>query len=83
MTELQQPHRTSYEIPAVIHLPYFWVTLAHVTQEIANLFGEYFQGVYERDDSQEDFVVDDGVENSSTNSLIQLEEETVGRVVWL
>jgi hypothetical protein len=28
-----------------------------------------------RDDSQEDFVVDDGVEDSSTVSLIQLEEE--------
>jgi hypothetical protein len=44
-------------------------------QEIANLFGEYFQGVYVMDDSWEDFVVDDGVENSSTVSLIQLEEK--------
>jgi hypothetical protein len=35
-----------------------------------------------RDDSQENFVVDDGVEDSSTNSLIQLKEETVGRVFW-
>jgi hypothetical protein len=30
-----------------------------------------------RDDSQEDFVVDDGVEDSSLVSLIQLEEDTV------
>jgi hypothetical protein len=30
-----------------------------------------------RDDSQEDFVVDDGVEDFSTVLLIQLEEETV------
>jgi hypothetical protein len=29
------------------------------------------------DNSQEDFVVDDGVENSSTVSLIQLKEATV------
>jgi hypothetical protein len=41
------------------------------------LFGEYFQGVYVRDSSQEDFVVDDSVKDSSTVSLIQLEEETV------
>jgi hypothetical protein len=47
------------------------------TQKITNLFGEYYQGVYVRDDSQEDFVVDDGVEDSSTVSLIQLEKETV------
>jgi hypothetical protein len=50
---------------------------ARNAQEIANLFGEYFQGVYVRDDSQEDFVVDDGVEDSSTVSLIQLEEKIV------
>jgi hypothetical protein len=44
----------------------------------ANLFGEYFQIVYVRDYSQEYFVVDDdGVEDSSTVSLIQLEKETV------
>jgi hypothetical protein len=30
-----------------------------------------------RDDSQDDLVVDNGVEDSSTVSLIQLEEETV------
>jgi hypothetical protein len=30
-----------------------------------------------RDDSQEDFVVDDGIEDSCTVSLIQLQEETV------
>jgi hypothetical protein len=41
--------------------------------------GEYFQGVYVRDNSQKDFVVDGGVEDSSTVSLIQLEEETVER----
>jgi hypothetical protein len=52
-------------------------TCTHNAQEIANLFGKYFQGVYVRDDSQEDFVVNDGVEDSSTVSLIQLEEETV------
>jgi hypothetical protein len=48
-------------------------TCARNTQEIANLFGEYFQGVYSvyvRDDSQADFVVDDGVEDSSTVMLI-------------
>jgi hypothetical protein len=50
---------------------------ARNTQEIADLFGEYFQGVCVRDSSQEDFVVDDGVEDSYTVSLIQLEEETV------
>jgi hypothetical protein len=32
-----------------------------------------------RDDSQEDFIVYDGVEDSSTISLIQLEEKTVER----
>jgi predicted glycosyltransferase involved in capsule biosynthesis len=36
-------------------------TCAHNTQEIANLFDEYFQCFYVRDGSQEDFVVDDGV----------------------
>jgi hypothetical protein len=46
-------------------------------QEMADLFGEYFQGVYVRDSSQEDFVVNDGVEDYSTVSPIQLEEETV------
>jgi hypothetical protein len=46
-------------------------------QEIAGLFGEYFQGVYVRNSSEEDFVVDEGVEDSSTVSLIQLEEKTV------
>jgi hypothetical protein len=46
-------------------------------QEIADLFGEYFQGVYVRNSSEEDFVVDEGVEDSSTVSLIQLEEKTV------
>jgi hypothetical protein len=30
-----------------------------------------------RNSSEEDFVVDEGVEDSSTVSLIQLEEETV------
>jgi hypothetical protein len=48
-------------------------------QEIADLFGEYFQGVYVRDNSQEDFVVDGGIEDSSTVLLIQLEERTVER----
>jgi hypothetical protein len=48
-------------------------TCARNTQKIANLFGEYFQGVYMRDDLQEDFVVDDGIEDYSTLSLIQLE----------
>jgi hypothetical protein len=53
-------------------------TCARNAQEIANLFGEYFQGVYVRDDdSQEDLVVDDGVEDSSIVSLIQLQEVTV------
>jgi hypothetical protein len=52
-------------------------TCVRNAQEISNLFGKYFQGVYVRDDSQEDFVVDDGVENYSTVLLIQLEEETV------
>jgi hypothetical protein len=45
-------------------------TCAGTSQEIANSFGEYFQGVYVRDDSQEDFVVDDGVKDSSTASLL-------------
>jgi hypothetical protein len=52
-------------------------TCARNAQEIVDLFGEYFQGVYVRDDSHEDFVVDNGVVDSSTVSLIQLEEETV------
>jgi hypothetical protein len=39
-------------------------------QEIADLFGEYCQGVYVRDSSQQDFVFDDSVDNSSTVSLI-------------
>jgi hypothetical protein len=34
-----------------------------------------------KDDSQEDFVVDDCVEDASTVSLIQLEEETVERSI--
>jgi hypothetical protein len=34
-------------------------TCARNAQEIANVFGEYFQRVYVRDDSQEDIVVDD------------------------
>jgi hypothetical protein len=33
------------------------------------------------ENSQEDCVVDDGIDDSSTVSLIQLEEETVERVV--
>jgi hypothetical protein len=37
-------------------------------QEIADLFGVYIQGVYVRDNSQEGFIMDGGVE-----------EETVGR----
>jgi DNA-binding beta-propeller fold protein YncE len=44
---------------------------------LRNLFDEYFQGIYVRDDSQEEFVVNDGVEDSYTVSLIQLEVETV------
>jgi hypothetical protein len=44
------------------------ITLARNAQEIADLFLQYFQGV---------FVEDDSVEDSSTVSLIQLEEETV------
>jgi hypothetical protein len=47
---------------------------------LTNIFGEYYQGVYVRDDSQEDFVVDNGVEDSSTVSLIQLEKETVKKI---
>jgi hypothetical protein len=39
-------------------------TCARNAQDIANLFGEYFQSVYVRDDSQENFIVDDGVEDS-------------------
>jgi hypothetical protein len=50
---------------------------ARNAQDIADLFGEYFQGVYVRDDSQNNCIVDDGVEDSFTVSLIQLEEETV------
>jgi hypothetical protein len=50
---------------------------ARSAQEIADLFGDYFQGVYVSDSSQEDFVVDDGVEDSFAVLLIQLEEETV------
>jgi hypothetical protein len=50
-----------------------------VFQEIADLLGEYSQGVYVRDNSQEDFVVTGGVEDSSTALLIQLEEETIER----
>jgi hypothetical protein len=41
-----------------------------VFQEIADLLGEYFQGVYVRDNSHEDFVVDGGVEDSSTALLL-------------
>jgi hypothetical protein len=47
-------------------------TRARNAQEIADLFGEYFQCVYVRVDSQEDFVVDDSGEDSFTVSLIQL-----------
>jgi hypothetical protein len=54
---------------------------ARNAQEIADLVGEYFQGVYVRDNSQEDFVVDGGVEDYSTVLLIQLEEETVERCI--
>jgi hypothetical protein len=50
---------------------------ARNAQKIKHLFGDYFQGVYVWDDSQEDFIVDDGVEDSSSVSLVQLEEETV------
>jgi hypothetical protein len=46
-------------------------------KEIADLFGEYYQCVYVRVSSQENFVVDDGVEDFSTVLLILLEEETV------
>jgi hypothetical protein len=60
----------------VIQLPCFRVTLARVTHRKLQIF-EYFQDVYVRDDSQEDFVVDNGGEDSFTVSLIQLEEETV------
>jgi hypothetical protein len=52
-------------------------TCTRNAQEIANIFGKYFEGVYVRDDLQEDFVVDDGVGDSSIVTLIQLEEETV------
>jgi hypothetical protein len=52
-------------------------TCARNAQEIANLFGEYFQDVYMMDDLQDDFVVDDGVEDSSTVLLSQLEEVTM------
>jgi hypothetical protein len=49
------------------------------------LFSEYFQSVYVRDNSQEDFVVDGGVEDSSTVSLIQLEEKlwSASGALWL
>jgi hypothetical protein len=56
---------------------------ARNTQEIADLFGKYFQGVYVRDNSQENFVVDGGVEDSSTVSLIQLKEETVEQDIFV
>jgi hypothetical protein len=52
-------------------------TCARNAHETVDLFGEYFQGVYVRDNSQKDFVVDGIVENSSTVSLIHLEKETV------
>jgi hypothetical protein len=52
-------------------------TCARNAQEIANLFGEYFQDVYMMDDLQDDFVVDDGVEDSSTVLLSQFEEVTM------
>jgi hypothetical protein len=55
---------------------------ARIAQKIANLFGEYCQGVYVRDDLQEDFVVDVGVGESSTVKLIQLEEKTVEQGIW-
>jgi hypothetical protein len=47
-------------------------TCVRNAQETANLFGEYFQGVYVRDDLQEDFVVD-----SSIVLRIQLEEQGI------
>jgi hypothetical protein len=50
---------------------------ARNAQEITDLFGDYFQDVYVRDSSQEDFGVDAGVEDFSAVSLIQLEKETV------
>jgi shikimate kinase len=50
---------------------------ARNAQEIADLFGEYFQGVYVSDNKEEDSVVDGGFEDSSTVLLIQLKEETV------
>jgi uncharacterized protein (DUF1810 family) len=43
---------------------------AQNAQEIADLFGKYFQGVYARESLQEDFVVDDGVEDSSADTQI-------------
>jgi hypothetical protein len=55
---------------------------ARNAQEIANLFGEYFQGVYMIDDLQEDFVRDDGVDDSSTVLLIQREVKTVEQGIF-
>jgi hypothetical protein len=49
------------------------VALARITHRKL----QYFQFVHVRDSSLKDFVVDDGVEFSSTVLLIQLEEETV------
>jgi hypothetical protein len=49
-------------------------------QEIADLFGEYFQCVNVKNNSQEGFVVDGVFEDSST---VSLEEETVQRALWL
>jgi hypothetical protein len=52
-------------------------TCTRNAQNVVDLFCEYFQGVYVRDNLQKDFVVDSGVKDSSTFLLIQLEEETV------
>jgi hypothetical protein len=49
----------------------------HSAEEIADLFGDNFQGVYVRDSSQEDFVVED----SSTVSMFSLKRK-LWRVFW-
>jgi hypothetical protein len=59
--------RNSSGYPSAMFLGY---VCAQNAQEIADLSGDYFLGVYVRDNSQKDFIVDDGVEDSSTVWLI-------------
>jgi hypothetical protein len=56
-------------------MPCFWVVITRVTHKKLQIY--LASTIKVRYDSQEDFVVNDGVEDSSTVSLIQLEEETV------